>query len=276
MKNLIEIGLELSQKLSTLDEEILSSLKFYKKDAIGQNDQELAKRIWCMEQVYKIKSHYLKAFSMLKNKEFSSAWGALDRADIELYFLLRHYDIANNDYQLSYISKTIKYLQKLFPYRSFYSREAIVTKKSCTICNQIVRIRNGCGHVVGDIYSGEMCGRKVEEFEILGFSLVENPFDKYTVTYVQGKEYNYKILENLMEHFNDPYERWEIVMKKELNPKYVNIKGFQLCPCDSGKKFKKCCMLSGDYAFDHLHIEFLDKSIPFETPMEIVGTWKED
>jgi hypothetical protein len=211
---------------------------------------------------------------MLLKKNYPSAWIELDRADIELSFLIKHFDISNDRFQLKSISDTIKNLQKLYPYIWFTSREEIIKKERCTICNEIVNIRSGCGHIVGDIYYGEMCSRQVVDIELIRISLVKNPVDKYTVLYPQELEYNYEMLENLMMNLSNPYEKWDIEVSKVSKPEYNQTKGFHLCPCGSGKKFKKCCMLTGDYLMDHYVLIFHEKPRTFVEPMKIVGTWK--
>ncbi len=275
MKQIADILNDLSSENSELSVEIASSLKHHKQAAVEADDQTQAKYLWCLEQIYVIKKHYLDAFSMMRSKNYSSAWRELDYADNHLYNLTRHFDISKNEFHLLFVSNTLKNMQRLYPYIWFTSREGIIKKARCTVCNKVVSIRKGCGHVVGDIYNGEMCCRTVEDYELLRISFVKNPADKYTVLRPKDMEYNYEMLEMLMGHIKKPYEEWDLVITKTLKPEYQGVRGSLQCPCGSGKKYKKCCLLTGENLMDHYQLCFKNVSQTFFTPMKMVSTWKE-
>ncbi|OES45383.1 YecA family protein [Domibacillus iocasae] len=248
-------------RFSKLDPTIKERLTELKKIAVLSGDQEVAKEIWCLEQVYQIIQHYLKAFNLLKKKEYLKAWMQLDRADIEFSFLRKHFDYSGNKYNLEFLEKNIYQFQRLFPYQYFLSRESVTKKERCSICNQTVSIRKSCGHKVGEIYNGEQCSRIVEEIELLGFAIVKNPFDKYTVLMPQDIEYNYFMLENLLQSINHPYTKWNLEVQKEDDVRYKKLGRNANCICDSGIKFKKCCLNNEDRKIkvDHHKITVLDK-----------------
>ncbi|EJL29091.1 YecA family protein [Brevibacillus sp. BC25] len=259
---------------TTLNPDIPNILKELKRQAVGIDDQAGAKEIWCIEQVYKILGHYISAFKCLKIKKHFDAWNQFDRADIELSFLKKHFDYSNNKYNLLFIETNIVKFQKLFPYQYFSSRESLIKSEKCSICGQKVTLRRSCDHKVGEIYNGEQCCRNVEDVEFLGIAIVENPFDKYGVLFPQGMEYNYRILDSLMEHLKSPYEKWDLEITKELKDEYKGVGRNQKCPCNSGEKYKKCCYRSGKDRYDHNRITFLEKNKNFQKPIERVHTWK--
>ncbi|MCM3167916.1 YecA family protein [Peribacillus frigoritolerans] len=254
---------------------ILEELSKLKKDAVTKGDQKEAKNIWCLEQVYKIINHYVTAFKKLKNKDYFEAWNDLDRVDIELSFLRNNLD--DDIYNLKFIEKNISQLQKLFPYKLFMSRETTVKKWSCSICNQVISLRKRCKHTVGDIYDGEMCCRVAGEIEFHGVALVTNPFDKYGVVFPKGKEYNYAILENLMKSWTNPYQEWELEITRELTEEYVGIGRNHPCICNSGKKYKNCCLKSGDNHHDHYKLVFInpDPSKLITMKKQMINSWKD-
>jgi predicted RNA-binding Zn-ribbon protein involved in translation (DUF1610 family) len=127
--------------------------------------------------------------------------------------------------------------------------ESIESDFRCSICGSKIGIRNRCSHKIGEIYNGEMCGRIVNKIEIKGISIVRNPFDKYTILEAQGVSYNYALLETLMKYLDNPFEKWGYDIeymdwdyKKDL--RYKNVNRNDMCPCGSGKKFKKCCLIN--------------------------------
>ena len=154
------------------------------------------------------------------------------------------------------------------------SREAIVKRKTCSICGAEVGLRKKCGHKVGEIYAGEMCSLRLEDVKIMGFSFVENPFDKYTMIKMADLDYDYSILEMLMETLASPFEKWDYEIIKEKLPQYKKITKYNLCPCGSGKKYVDCCQLTGKDMFDHYHITFLERKDGLIKPLKMVGTWK--
>lgn len=243
--NLIEIDNYLRKKELDKDS-ILEILAKHKKRAVQNNQEDLAKDIWCLEQVYKVKKNFIQAFKNMKKQNFYEAWILLDRSDIELSFLRKHFDFSNNEYHLSFIEEYIPKYQKLFPYDLFFSREAIESDFTCSICQKPMGIRNHCEHIVGEIYNGEMCCRVVNKIEFLGFAIVKNPFDKYCVPMIQGIEYNYEILNDLVSVLDSPFDEWDLEVSEEIWH-YKNFKQFKgakrnkPCPCGSGIKFKKCC-----------------------------------
>lgn len=244
------------EKLRT---DILEKLSEYKRNAVNKGDQKEAKNIWCLEQVYKVKNHFLSAYKQLVGKEYYAAWCELERVDIELKFLRKHLDYSGDKYSLELIEKNTDQLQKLFPYQYFLSRESTVKKWRCSICSQTMSLRNSCGHEIGEIYNGELCNRMAEDIEFHAVAIVANPFDKYSVLFPEGKEYNYVMLENLMKNWTNPYEKWNLDITMELKEEFKNLGRNDICACNSGKKYKKCCLVTGEDKHEHYKLLFLEK-----------------
>lgn len=255
-------------------EALQSEIKSIKKGFVDKNLEYEAKEAWILETILKIRLYYITAYELLKQKEYEKAWNSYDRSDINISFLVKHFDFSENQFDLDFISKQIPKFQKLFPYFLFTSRESIVKKEVCSICEAEIGIRKKCHHKVGEIYKGEMCCRRVVDFEFLGVSFVENPFDKYTFIKPVDKEYNYRILETLMETLSSPFEKWDYKIIKEKLQQYKKISKYNKCPCGSGRNYINCCQLSGKDMFDHYQITFLERKDGLIKPMEIVGTWK--
>lgn len=242
-----------------LKKNILEELSNLKKVAVNKGDQEEAKSIWCLEQVYKVLTDYITAYKQLTDKEYYEAWCKLDCADNKLHFLRRHLDYTGNKYNLEFIEENILKLQKLFPYQYFFSRETIVKKSTCSICNQVIKLRNSCDHKVGEIYNGELCSRIIGEVKLIGIAVVTNPFDKYAVAFSKEQEYSYDMLETLMEYWKSPYEEWELLISEKLIEEYRDLNRNDLCICNSGKKYKKCCLKTGEDKYNHYKLMFDEK-----------------
>lgn len=261
---------EIIKKLNKLHEKSYSlkdfdkQLQNNKKKYVEENNQEEAKLIWIYQTIVEIHNLYRKAFTLLQNKSYYEAWCQLERVEITFKGLKGHFLYDKEQYFLYKIEKSIKNLQVIFPYRLFGSAEIIKKKKKCSICNQEVSIRKPCGHEVGEIYDGEMCHRIVTEAEPLALSLVENPGNKYSVMFLQDEktkqqidQYNYDAIDYLFEHIKSPYERWDLEVSQRYHPheNYKDIGRNDNCPCNSGLKYKKCCL--NKPGVKYAHFEFL-------------------
>lgn len=175
-----------------------------------------------------------------------------------------------------FIGRMIKEYQKLFPYVHFLSRECVIKAEECSICGKPISLRHPCGHRVGKLYMGELCLRKPTDLEFKALCIVTDPFDKYAFLQLPNQEYNYGMLEMLMDEIDSPYDVFYIETVKEKKPEYERVGRNDPCPCGSGKKYKKCHLGTKGELMDH-HIIRMDK--PASQVRRFVGTfgtWKEN
>lgn len=258
----------------TFDIEVKSHLKELKTKAVELKQECLSNEIWCLETISEIQRLFISAFYSVKNGKHFDAWHSYEMIDIELCFLRKHFDYSGNKYNLEFIENYSTKYQKLFPYQYFGSRESIIKKESCSICGKVNTIRNRCEHQVGELYMGEMCSRKVEDMEFIAISIVTNPFDKYTVLFPEGMEYNYDALDTLFKDLNTPYDRWTLDIENKLKPEFEKAQRNKPCPCGSGNKYKKCCCGTDKETTVHHKITLLDNPDVKRTPYKTIGTWE--
>ncbi|MBN2730634.1 MAG: SEC-C domain-containing protein [Bacteroidales bacterium] len=259
-------NIEIEQKLSQINlqnyslEELNTNLQLIKEKYVEKDQQEEAKQIWVYQRILEIHKLYVKAFSLLKNKQYYKGWCVLEQIEITINSLKRHFQYNEKEYYLWNIEKSVLNLQVIFPYKLFNSIEILHKSEKCSICGKIVKIRNLCEHIVGEIYNGEMCYREVVDAEILNVSLVENPGNKFSVFFLvdentgeQIDQYNYDDIDYLFSIINNPYEQWDLEVSQQVVTKndYGNIDRNDLCPCGSNKKFKNCCGLNIGKKYPH-------------------------
>lgn len=276
--NLDEIKDYLYERKQSFDQKKICELEAIKSIAKLKSDEELANEIWFLETVSEIQSLYLDMFFKLKESKYENyyeAWTMLEKIDIDFVNLRTNGYELFDKYYLTFIAKIIKEYEKLFPYEFFASREDIIKKEHCSICGNINTIRNRCEHETGKIYMGEMCCSIVDDMELLGISIVQDPFDKYAVLFPEAKKYNYFMLEELMPKLNTPYDKWYVEIVKEKNPIYRNSGRNDKCPCGSMKKYKKCCLDKEKEYFNHYILNFIDNYEVKPTPVILGSTWKE-
>jgi len=256
-----------AEKLSEVDE-IKQGLKRIKGAAVSSSDQDTAKQVWCYEQILSIQETYLKAFRSLKSGKFYEAWCLFERVEIELQHLERHFSISDNIFKLKLIDKHSRQFQSLYPYKIFLSPGYLILETSCSICGRKRSIRNPCEHILGEIYNGEMCAREVKKAKLLEMSFVENPAQKYSVAFTTdpktGKQvdhYDYSLVQYVTNGLREPFDEWDCKWTKIRHPhsRYKHVGRNDKCPCESNKKYKKCCLNESGVLRPHMEITF---SIP--------------
>jgi hypothetical protein len=248
------------------DRNIANTLKGVKLNAVDRGDQDMAKMVWCYEQILKIQRNYLSAFNAMKTGDFYGAWCRLERIEIKLGFLEPHFliDPTSDAYKLAYIEKHTIQFQSLYPYKFFLSPARLDHEKKCSICGRNISIRNPCEHKKGEIYNGEMCSHEITKADILEVSVVSNPVQKYSVLFLSDSEtgdhkdhYDYSLVKFLISRLNSPFDAWEVRWTKIRHPDslFADINRDDNCPCDSGKKYKNCCLRKDGIL--RPHVEFI-------------------
>jgi hypothetical protein len=260
-----------------LDPQVTDELLKLKEQAAANADEYTANYLWCLQKVYMIQKSYLMAFERMKERKFEDAWNALDRTDIEISFIEPHFEKyfgcpVGLKFYIGPILNAVKQFQKLFPYRLFFSRENIIKEEKCSICGKKISIRHGCNHRIGQLYMGEMCCHEVIDMEFLAEAIVTDPYDKYAIIHMKGQEYNYDPLEQLMKLVTDPFTLWNVDELEVVSPEYKKMGRNDLCPCGSGKKYKKCCLGTDKIYTKHYRINLANQESGDIQPLTFYNT----
>lgn len=256
--SLAEIEAYLSLKHLKLDAEIEDEIELIRCDAIVVQDEVTANHCWCLGQIFSIQQRYLAAFFSLKAGKYEDAWYLFDQVEVSLGALESNFNtcINNDRYHMMLIGDITKEYQKLFPYRLFSSREVIIKGEECSICGKSLSIRHPCGHRIGKLYMGELCCSVVTDLEFKAVAIVSDPFDKYAILKIEGQDYSYDVLEELMPKINNPFDAFRVETIRIKMPEYEGVGRNERCPCGSGKKYKKCHMGRGSELMDHHIVHF--------------------
>lgn len=237
-----EIETYLSLKNIELNQDVLKEIEKQRLAAISENNDAVANHCWCLKTIYSIQNTFVTAFYEMKAGEYEAAWNNLDSADILLSGLSQNFDLGvdSDKYHLLFIANILRQYQSTFPYQYFFSRECVIKEEECSICGNKVSLRKTCGHRLGKLYMGEQCVHRVTDLEFKAIALVTEPFDKYTYVQIEGKEYDYGMVEMLLSGLENPYDKFWIETKMVKSPEYKRISRNELCPCGSGKKGNPC------------------------------------
>lgn len=250
-------------------EPLAEVIRELKAASVAAGDQAAAKRLWCLEETLDVQTTYLRAFELLKAGSYYSAWCKLEDAELGLLRLEKHQSF--DRFQLAFISDAVRRFQRLFPYKMFVSPEFVKLEKRCSICDEVVTIRKPCGHRVGEIYDGEICGRVVTKVKAIGLAMVERPLQKYSVMFLSDPRggasidhYDYAVVKYLIERLASPFDGWDFAWTKRRHShsRFRDVGRNRPCPCESGKKYKRCCLSEDGVLRPHCQFTFDSPPVP--------------
>jgi len=257
MKSLEEIVNQLRDftKLNHTQEmcdEIFASIDKLRQDAVEIDDQEAAKLIWCYQKITEIQMYYINSFYLLKKKEFYEAWCELEKSEKKIQYLSDHFQINEeiDAFSIAFIKRQVEKFQSIYPDYFFTSYELVIETTVCSICGKKNLLKDHCGHMLGEIYDGRRCVRHIKNCKPLHYAIVPNPKWKYRVLFGKDENnerqdnYNYSILEYLIDILPSPYVEWNYKYSVKINPhsKFKNYQEGDECPCGSGNIYKECCL----------------------------------
>jgi hypothetical protein len=233
--------------------------------AVAEDDQSEATALWICRTIGEIQRKFILAFRLLKGEKFFEAWCTFEQCEIQLKFLRKHHPSdEHDDYLLNYMERMVERWQGMYSYKIFFSPEFLKKKITCSVCGNQVKPRTPCGHIVGDIYNGEMCFHRVDECDILSISAVENPVQKYSVAFLTGEDgnkvdhYNYSNINFIVARLASPFHEWskEVTTRVIDRSDVAHLSEAVPCPCLSGRPFGDCCSSQEKITVPHLDVRF--------------------
>ena len=242
-----------------LPEGYWAALTTIKAQAVVNEDQETAKAVWVLETIGRAQDAFIRAFALLSAERFKEAWDTFDRAEIQIDSLVRHFGDDLDEFGIEHISKYVPQFLSLFPYKWGVSPAFVKEVVTCSICSERITLRSDCGHVVGEIYNGEMCVRLVEKAELLHVALVECPSQRYSVFEIEEDHPGFEPVRFLAHALRTPWDRWSVKKEERRthHPLFKDLEPSDMCECASGKSYAECCMNSEtvfphfDFTFEH-------------------------
>ena len=236
-----------------------------KGQAVADDDQMMAKTIWCLETIGRIQDHFVSAFLQIRIDEFKDAWDQLERCQVETGSLDRQFSDEGEEYGIEHARFHTKQFQELYPFEIGLSPGYLVKEARCSICHKELSLRGGCDHKRGEIYDGKMCGREITKLEVLHVSLTDKPANKFSVIFPNGNDdYRFSLVKSVVDALHSPWHRWRYRReeRKDHHPRFKSVGLNDPCPCESGLRYENCC-ISKDTVFPHFEF-FLEKGSPVE------------
>ncbi len=236
-----------------------NDIRQLKRAAVDADNQVGAKAVWCLETIGRIQDHFVNAYVHLKSREYRSAWGELERCEIEIRSLDRHFTERKKEFGIEHCRAHTPRLQDVFHLSWGFSPGMLYREKKCTICDSRIGLHNSCGHMVGEIYDGQMAGRRITSVEVLEVSFVNNPVQKYSVFFPPEDqfEWRFSIVNYVIDGLRSPWHEWtcEKVERREDHPVFKDANPDGNCPCGSGNTYRDC-HLGKEHELPHFWIGF--------------------
>ena len=251
---------------------LLSELKCA---AAGQNDQLTAKTIWCLETICEVQRLFLDAFRCMEAGHFQEAWRLLEQCENANGALAHHCTDVRDEFGINHTGTYVRRFQDLYPCNQGVSPELLLKDVRCSICDAKITLRSDCGHEMSEIYDGEMCIRDVQDWEVLGIGLVDEPVQKYSVIFPNGDDdERLALVKYVASALNSPWDAWDYRKeeRRQYHPAFQNLGRNEPCACGSGIKYKKCC-INEETVFPHFEI-MLSGQPKTPLPKLEIHTWR--
>jgi len=220
------------------------------------DDVDHRNRLWSAETFVRAMATYVDAFGMMKAGDHFGAWKALEQAEIALKGSARNPFLPALVPLIQTRAEMIALWQTLFPYRFFLSPGMIKKNWACSICGKKSTPIAPCGHTPGRVYAGESAVRIISEAELLEISIVTEPVQKYSVAFVEGKEFDYGIVEFVLDQLAAPFDPWDGAwgFERHAHDLFPGLDLEEPCPCGSALRYGECCRQESGVKLRHFHL----------------------
>lgn len=255
--------------------EKITQLTALRDKCSGSGNETLANQAWFLLTVARARAGMVSAFEDIRESRHKKAWDTLEQVELRCADLATNPILPLDQFAVVELSEMVRRWQTLFPYKVFASPELLVKKEECTVCGMDVGPWSTCPHIVGHVYDGHLCIRKITDLEILGISMVLDPVQKYSamIPYRQdgSDPMNYQRVDWVAERVSGPFTYWSAVETSKVfsHAQFEHIQPAESCPCSSGMSYGACCLTRTGVSLPHTKI-YLDAPMPLGLSNEVL------
>jgi hypothetical protein len=219
--------------------------------------------LYVLDRYVDFLGRYGRLWEEICGEKFSDSWSLLQDA-LGLLRILKKF----SNIPMSFFEVQLTELEKMYPYELFFSIGMVVEGLECSICGFDVD-SDQCMHIRGELYSGKMASAIVQKVvQIDHAALVKNPENKRCVVEYEDTGHQFNVIRYLSNLIISRHcaisDCWHLDHSKRRvrNPDYQKRGRNEPCYCDSGKKFKQCC-ISKEYV-EQDHVDIVREARSFE------------
>lgn len=208
-----EIISTLQSKTLQIEPSIFAELSKLKKGFVISGEEDRANEIWFYETVARVHSEFVRVYELLKDDEYekySTAWCQLERIENEIGciqritrkgFLSLVFPILNPQFS---ICKESSHISSFLAVNRLLKNQNVLSAIKKHRYDILVRIK-----LVGSMMENYVVSTLWKL--LLAVSVVENPADKFGLLRINGKRYDYTILQQLMKNWDNPFDEWSVL-----------------------------------------------------------------
>ncbi len=249
------IDLKFFEDASDTAERVIAELELLKCSVLLEDKN----KVYIETCLFRVLKNISSFWSLVLQHHFYDAWCKLQDSLDGLRLIKRFYHCQCDS--VSFFEKQLLSIEQVYPYKLFSSIGAVVEQYECSICGNDMDSLD-CKHLKGELYDGELAYAIIRNFKELDHvAIVENPSDKRCVLNPDDDQAGMDVLKNIVgyiiENKLSPLGFTNILRIEfdKPNEKYIDLSPNDHCFCESGKKFKKCCV--NKRTSRHVHFELI-------------------
>lgn len=236
-----------------LDE--LSAQLMQARQLYAEASDEVLNDIFVLERYVLMFREYGLLWHQIADSKFAESWNTLQNVFDQIRVIRRFSQI-----NVSAFEDQLLALETLYPYDIFFSMGAVIEGFDCSICGEDIDSFR-CSHRRGELYRGQMAlaiARNIMQLDHL--AMVDKPMDKRCVITYGNDTPHFDTVRYLASLLTDRklkiLDFAAAVWGKRVIPNdgHRTMGRNDRCYCDSGKKYKKCCIGKAYVEQDHVEI----------------------
>ncbi|MBY5524295.1 hypothetical protein HFO62_33825 [Rhizobium leguminosarum] len=216
-------------------------------------DSDEKNRLWFIEAFTDGTKLYLEAYRQIRRGVYFKGWCTLEQAELAFARLEDNPIIPELIPLVERRADLIALWQSTFPYRYFASPGMVLKRWACSICGKHSTPVDPCGHIPNRVYAGELCYRRILDYEPREVSIVTDPVQKYSVLQL---DYDYSVVKYVQDHLTGPFHEWsgEWTHKRHPHKHFTDRPLDGLCPCNSKLRYSECCLPTDGVRLPHFQM----------------------
>lgn len=253
-RHLVEIDAKVGVESWAASDDLLNQLRVA-RELYASSPDAVHDDIFILETYITFFRAYGRLWWEISKGNFSVSWGVLQDANDALRLIRKFSGL-----RLDYFSEQLSSLETLYPYNVFSSCGFVVERFECSICGNDIDSFE-CHHRKGELYRGQMAyGIAKNILDIDHIAFVDDPANKRCVITIPDTALGFsgvRYLGNALNQDRISVSTFGSVVWNKIaapNPGYTRLGRNEPCYCNSGKKFKRCCIGKKFIESDHAEI----------------------
>lgn len=240
------------ENIASQIEELHAKIEILRKSS---NNETFLNALFVSDKYIHLINNYCRTWQLIYEEKYSESWNTLQNCLDAIRLVKRFSNI-----DVVFLERQLLELESAYPYNLFASIGIRVRMFECSICGKDIDSKE-CPHRRLGLYSGVMAygiAKEITSWDHV--ALVEYPVDKRCVVQFEDTDPQFRIIRYIRHLLDSPQfsplalDRLEWKKIRVTNPEYKKLGRNEPCFCESGLKFKKCCIHKKTIEQDHVDV----------------------